>query len=453
MASIVRSLPEHAPGFVRSRRSDLDRRARSGTSARWFRFFVGLFVLVSFFPYPAITVGSNNGLQFGQILAFAAVVGLVCRPPDRSFFALLALLGPLYLSAFLNSCRATTVEPSVLLKEAIATTSSLWILWPAGWLATHARFRDALTLAALATIVHALLGLYQMHAFANEEFPLLWLYRNPSFKDMAEWAPIYARYIQRPCGLFPEPSAMAAALGPWLVLLVGRLAGKLPGLGMSRREAWITALAVIGGFFLMAVSRSGSVVAVIGGALLALLGRSGSSNRQRGLTLLALVVASLGVVGFVAAQVSSSLDERIESSWGLRGQSIVAAMTGNTEPLTLVFGIGAGQSSPAIKRLMSGVAITEEQGEVAVWSLAASYYMDNGLVGGVALAVVLGAAVRAVLNSAAVAMGLGALLAWLVAVTVTTSYLALPPVWLFLGVALSWNRVFPRSHRRGSRAV
>ena len=49
---------------------------------------------------------------------------------------------------------------------------------------------------------------------SKDQFPLLFLYANPSFRSMQEGAEEYVLYNKRPCGLFPEASAMAAEHAP-----------------------------------------------------------------------------------------------------------------------------------------------------------------------------------------------------------------------------------------------
>src|SRR5205823_6259127 len=122
----------------------------------------------------------------------------------------------------------------------------------------RALFREVLAAAAAAIVVHGLVGIYQAYSFANDEFPLLFLFKNPSFKSMEEWHQVYARYIKRPCGLFPEPSAMGASLGPWLVLLSGLLIDPAPAKALGWRGGRSAVAAVAGGFALVAMSRSGS---------------------------------------------------------------------------------------------------------------------------------------------------------------------------------------------------
>ena len=50
---------------------------------------------------------------------------------------------------------------------------------------------------------------------------------------------------------------------------------------------------------------------------------------------------------------------------------------------------------------------------------------------------------RAIARSSAIVLGLCTLGTWLVGVAVTTSYMPLSAIWLFLGALLSWDRLFP----------
>lgn len=410
--------------------------------------FVRLFVLACFLPYPALAIGRRTGLQLSHALAAAAVPALAARPPRRGLAALLLVLGPVALSGFVNAMRNGTAEAEVMPKEAVSLALAVSALWPAGWLADRGRFRAALGAVAAAVFLHAAVGAVQVEAFSRDEFPLLFVYQNPSFKSLEGWATFYARYMKRPCGLFPEPSALAAALGPWVVVLTG-LALDPAALGLSRRDRRLYAAAAVAGVALLTASRSGAALAVLLGVAVAAGGRAVLVRpRSWAAALLVAGVLACGA-GFMGSFSDTALDDRIESSWGLRGQSIVTGLTANTRPLDLVFGVGPGQSTAVVRRLLAGFFLPEGQDDMAVWSLAVTHYMENGLVGAAGMAVVLAAAARAVARSSAAALGLGGLLAWLVGVTVTTSYMHLSPLWLFLGVLLEWDRIFPGRPRAG----
>jgi len=428
---------------------DADTRAVPPARRGWSRA-AWLFAFACFFPYPALAIGGNTGLQVSQAAALAAIPFLVARPPGRSFRAILLLLGPVFVSMFLNHMFVDVPSPDVLVKQSIGTALAVLVIWPADWLADRDLFREVLAAAGAAILLHSLIGLLQLYSFSKDQFPLLFLYVNPSFNSMQEWAEEYALYVKRPCGLFPEPSAMAASLGPWTVLLAGLLLN--PGLRrrLGWRRAWPVIPPVACGCLMLALSGSGSTFALMAALLVICAGevwRMVHAPRPSQLVMVALVLLSVAsVLGYAISQLGSEhLESRIDSSWGLRAASIRMGLTLNSDPLNVAVGVGPGQSSPIIMSHWSGPPISKTQKDVAIFSMAVSYYAETGLLGAAALLAVLAMAVGAITRSSAVLLGLCAFGSWLVGVVVTTSYCALSPVWLFLGVVLSWDRLFPRA--------
>jgi hypothetical protein len=425
---------------------------RTANRPRWDRAAARGFAFACFFPYPALAIGASNGLQLSQALALAGAPLLCARAPGRPLGALLLIVAPVYLSALANSMLDSVPAAEVLPKESASLTLALLVLWHAEWLMRRDLFREVLAAACAAIVVHMLVGLVQVYSFAHNEFPLLFLYCNPSFKSMEEWHRIYATYIQRPCGLFPEPSAMTASLGAWLVLLAGMQLDTRRARDLGWRGGLVSGVALAGGFLLAALSRSGSTFAIMGGVLAVCFGtmRRGphSSGVRKLLTRVAVLLAVALVMGYAAVRLSQGFQDRMESSWGLRGISIQTGLTANTDLASLAFGVGPGQSTPIIRRSLAGVPLPEDQDDLAIFSLTVCYYMETGLVGSLALLGVLVMALRAIVRSSAVRLGLGALATWLVGVAATTSYMPLSAIWLFLGAMLCWDRLFPpRSHR------
>jgi hypothetical protein len=213
----------------------------------------------------------------------------------------------------------------------------------------------------------------------------------------------------------------------------------------------ISAAALSGGFLLAALSRSGSTFAIMGGVLAACVAKMRGGSRSTGigkvLTTVSVLLAVTLVVGYAAFRLSQGFRDRMESSWGLRGISIQAGLTSNTDLVSLAIGVGPGQSTPIIRRRLAGVPLPEDQDELAIFSLTVCYYMETGLVGSLALLGVIAMVLRAITRSSAVLLGLGALGTWLVGVGATTSYMPLSAIWLFLGAMLCWDRLFqPCSH-------
>ena len=293
------------------------RRRRGWSWAAW------LFAFACFFPYPALAIGGHTGLQVSQAAALAAIPFLVARPPGRSFRAILLLLGPEFVSMFLNHTFADVPSPDVLVNTSIGLALAVLVIWPADWLADRDLFREVLAAAGAAIVLHSLIGLLQLDSFSKDQFPLLFLYVNPSFMSMQEWAEVYARQIKRPCGLFPEPSAMAASLGPWIVLLAGLLLD--PGLRrrLGWRRAWPVIPPVASGCLLLALSVSGSTFALMTALLVICAGgvwrMVHAPPRPSQLVMVALVLLSVAsVLGYAIPQLGSgNLEGRIDSSWGL----------------------------------------------------------------------------------------------------------------------------------------
>ncbi|MBV8608919.1 MAG: hypothetical protein JO034_15855, partial [Singulisphaera sp.] len=271
--------------------------AGSSWGRTWARGAARGFAFSCFFPYPALSLGGNTGLQLSQALSLAAVLFLCARAAGRPLRALLLILGPVALSASFNLTFGDPPDPDIVPKESIALALALVVLGPAEWVAGGDLFRETLAAAGAAIVVHALIGLYQVYSFAHDEFPLLFLYENPSFKSMEEWHRIYVRYIKRPCGLFPEPSAMAASLGPWLVLLAGLLLDPSSGRRFGWRGKKLAAAALALGSVLIALSRSGAALAIMAAVLVAGVAKAPNWGHSltigKGLTLAMVLVAGV----------------------------------------------------------------------------------------------------------------------------------------------------------------
>ncbi|HKM55856.1 MAG TPA: hypothetical protein VJY33_20795, partial [Isosphaeraceae bacterium] len=395
---------------------DADTRAVPPARREW-SWAAWLFAFACFFPYPALAIGRNTGLQVSQVVALAAIPFLVARPPGRSFRAILLLLGPVFVSMFLNHMFVDVPSPDVLVKQSIGLALAVLVIWPADWLADRDLFREVLAAAGAAIVLHSLIGLLQLYSFSKDEFPLLFLYVNPSFLSMEEWglegvqgANAYALYVKRPCGLFPEPSAMAASLGPWTVLLAGLLLN--PGLRrrLGWRRAWPVIPPVACGCLLLAISQSGFTFTLVAALLVICAGevwRMVHAPRPSQLVMVALVLLSVAsVINYAISQLGSGrLEGRVDYSWGLRAYSIRMGLTLNhSDLLNVAVGVGPGQ--PDIMSHWEGPPIPKGQAaNMAIWSLAVGYYAETGLLGAAALLAVLAMAVGAIARSSAVLLG------------------------------------------------
>lgn len=412
-----------------------------------------LFVFVCFFPNPALSIGSSTGLQAGQIMALLSLPFiLVSGLPKRQTLVLLLLLLPMLVSSFLVVLTGRALSNEVVLKSTVATALVFLVLIPAGKVANKRYTLPLLSGVAWAVMLNVAVGLYQVYSFARDEFPLLGLYQNPSFGSFITADPEnYALYVKRPFGLFPEPSAMAASIGPWLVLLVGLLLYPMLRYGMTRSLKRQLLWATVGGVALIIISSSGFTVWLLISLLLvglpALKDRVLRLHRTGSLlALIAFVLVGVVLVYFSLTYVGARLDIQENSSWSARLASILWALSYlSTSPFVLLFGVGPGQSYLILQSLGAANLPPGSSGEIAVtavWSVIVLYVQEMGLLGAVALAPTLTMVSRAIVRSSARLVGLSCLLAWLMGLVLTTSYLPMLPMWLFLGVLLNWDRIF-----------
>lgn len=411
---------------------------------------VFLFAFACFCPNPALPLGGSTGLQIGQVMALLSlpIVVLVGIPKRQALVSLLLLL-PVLLSGFLIVALERVPSVEVALKTQIATALVFVVLVPVGRATNKSLVVPLLCGAACAIVLNAGVGAYQAYQFARDEFPLPGIYQNPSFNSFITQDPErYALYVKRPFGLFPEPSAMAASIGPWLILAAGLLLYPKLRQSMTRGAIAQLLLALVCGASLIILSSSGFTVWLLASLFLVsvpyLKGRVLRLHRPSNLVvLIALVVVGAVLVGLSSAYVGARLDVQENASWSSRLASIVWSLSylGNSVG-NLLFGVGPGQSylilqsSSMQAASFGGIAVT------AVWSLLANYVLETGLFGALALTLVLVMVVHAIVRSSARLLGFSCFMAWLAGVLLTTSYLPLLPLWLFLGVLLGWDRIF-----------
>jgi hypothetical protein len=419
-----------------------------------------LFTFLCFFPNPAVlSIGSNTGLQAGQILALLSLpAALLLGLPIRHALVLLLLLLPVMLSGFHAMLTASAISNEVALNSTMALGLVFVVLIPAGRIVNEAGMRPLLSGVVWAMVVHLAVGVYQVYRFTQAKFPLTSLYQNPSFRNFISEDPEpWATYVKRPFGLFPEPSAMAASIGPWLVLMIGLLLYPRFRHGMTRDTRGQLILGAVCGMSLILMSSSGFAIWLLVSLLLTglpVLKNKALRLHRPGslLAMMAVVLVGVALVYLSFASVGSRLDEQGlgvqgNSSWSARLGSIVWALAYlyGTGPSTLLFGVGPGQSFLMLQSAGSLNLLPPGSGEIpvtAVWSVVVRYGLEGGLLGILALALILIMVLRAIVRSSARLLGLSCLLAWLAGVVLTTSYVALLPIWLFLGVLLGWDRIF-----------
>lgn len=412
------------------------------------RFAVGLWAFLCCMPYPALTIGNRSALQAGDLMSLLLLLVpcVAVGMRGRVLREYLLLLIPMAVSAYSLLFRFEGVEPMLCLKSII-----VWAVPAATMVVTIAychKYRDEiLTGIALATLAHGAVGAWQYVSFLSGEFPLLWLYTNPSFLSVENNATTIARYVQRPFGLFPEPSAMSASLSPWVVLFLAMsagLMGEMPRVSPLQRTLY--ALASLVGLALILVSRSGQTIALLPG-LAAMAGvwlwRAPATRRSY----VILLLIFLAVAPLAAWASTQSLGTRLSgagklgnSSWDDRSASLRIGydFVANAGPATAFLGMGPGQSSPAMQR----TARLE-----AVWSVLLIYVYETGLIGALACIWIAGQLACVWREAATKTVFVAMTLVWFVGITLATSYQQLLPIWLTLGWLLEW----PHEERRAGR--
>lgn len=407
----------------------------------WLGPILGVTGFLSFLPYPALNIGNTSALQMGNVAALVLCLPLLFT---RGFAASLrpcgAILLPLAISTF--AIAVGRGEPGELLycvKSFVGWVVSALTLA----LTIHFAPRYALPMLtgiAAAIVLHAIIGAAQFAAFTGGgELPLTELYVNHSFLSVQNEAVRIARYIQRPFGLFPEPSAMSSSITPFVILLAALTADlvRLPVVAPRPWQKLLFAAAAAGGTALVIVSRSGHLAFLMVGLAVVAAGWARRA-RVRQADVLVLAAGLLVVLPAVAWFASTSLGDRLggksdvgNSSWEERASSLQIGfdLLADAGLGAMTFGMGPGLSS---------IAIVRATGIDAVFSISLVYLYETGIVGalgGLWLACAIAERWLALRLDAIYGT---ALLAWVMGVTLTTSYSQLLPLWIALGWLLAW---------------
>jgi hypothetical protein len=276
--------------------------------------------------------------------------------------------------------------------------------------------------------------------FASGEFPLLWLYSNPSFLSVQDNAVTIARYQRRPFGIFPEPSAMSSSLAPWVLLWLANLLNLVQF--RQTPERWqriLFACAAAGGLALIIFSQSGHAAITLLAATVFVATWFLRSKATSGTY--AAIILMFGVAApFVLWLAITSLGNRVggsqlgNSSWADRSQSLLIGLNLwlDTGFMNAIWGFGLGLTSPVLSR--------EYQLE-AVWSVLLTYVYETGLIGAIGCSCIaihlLHCWKRSGFNVAFIAIAA----VWVVGITITTSYLQLLSLWMTLGWLSIWPEV------------
>jgi hypothetical protein len=418
---------------------------------RWAASCAALLGFFCFMPYPAINVGRQSAIQIGNILTVLLVLPAAAMLWRRRPFVLYTVMMVPLLASTLAVAASGSEDLELSLKITAALVLSMMSIWAAQLFVPRYGL-EMLSGIALATVLHVAVGLWQFQSFKSETFPLVELYVNQSFLSVQTHVNTIARYIQRPFGIFPEPSAMSSSLAPWVVLWAAYFCDIIRfKREPTRFQRFLFAGAALGAVILIILSRSGHAAIMF--AALAVIGVMWAvRTKVRPQVHLGVLLAAALVLPFVVSMATASLADRLggasslgNSSWEDRATSLVLGFKVFAEGGigTALFGVGPGLSSPAMRELAQ---------LDAVWSVLLSYVYECGLLGIIAVAWV-GRDLLRTWNVAGRDIVFALILCvWLVGVTITTSYAQLLTLWIALGWLTVWPSVCERvSYGRASQ--
>jgi len=404
----------------------------------------------AFFVFPALPLGRTAALTIPVALACVVVLASLPRVKLSECSPFAWIMAPALVSGWYVLFVGTAFAPDVVPKAVVATAMSLVVVIPALRL-LRAGYGDQFVLgAALAIIVHAALGAYQLFAFERSEFPFADLMNtNPGMALVAEDPATYAEYVKRPFGLFAEPSAMAACVGPWLVAIARAVFSRSGG--GSRPRTLVLALALVSGLWLVVASKSGMAAPIVGGAAVTAYAAAFSWRRRS----IATRAAALGLGGAVALasamwltqNASARFDLAENESWQARLESLEVGVRSLAASIdsrdSFLGGVGPGQAYFAVnstdRRYQAGHGVT------AIWSVGLNYALENGLPGIAAMLWIAACAAWSIWASHDRFAGAVCAAVWLTGIFCATSYVGQPALWTGLAALLSWRSVAPHA--------
>ncbi len=403
----------------------------------------------AFFVFPALPIGNTGAITIPFVLAAALAVLWLPRLRPSDWWPFAWLVAPAVLSAWYVIAVGSALLPATVPRAVAATAMSIFVLVPALRLLREGHGEHFVLGAAAAILVHAALGAYQVWSFERLEFPFADLMRtNPAQALLAQDPATYAEWVKRPFGLFAEPSAMAACVGPWLVVITSALFA--PSGARSRARTALLMASLGGGVWLVVASKSGLSAAVIGGCALTAIGAALSWRRGVGARTAALIVGTVVAVWsatWLGENARARFDVAENESWQARLDSLQLGMTSLAVTIPsrdrFLGGVGPGQSYAAVNstqlKYQTGADVT------AVWSVGLNYALENGLLAIAAMIVLAGCAAWSIWASRERLAGLAFGLVWVTGVFVATSYVGQPALWTGLAALLSWRSVAPRA--------
>ena len=416
---------------------------RTGTRPTGHGLAAGLLSFSSFFVFPALPLGRSTGLAVPYVIAALLVMTWLGRLRRTEWVPLALMIAPLMLSTGFALLAGDALAPDVMPKLLAMLVLTFTIVVPTRYLLRVGYRREIIGGAAVAAVVHALAGAVQIEAFERYEFPFKEVFAsNPGMGMPVAWMETYVLWVKRPFGLFAEPSAMAACIGPWLVVFSMALFSGDAAFRLDRRTRALLLVGLSGGLGLVVLSRSGQAVPItLAAATPAIL--SAFRSRMRASARWAVLLSGVGIVGGASIWLTTRASDRFSlddnASWQLRLESLRVALAYLLGEGNLLFGVGPGQSVPELGA--STLAGASSGGVTAIWSVTLTYAMETGFIGVGAMLAVAVPMMRSIWRSTRRLEGMICAGVWFFGVLLGTSYVQQPALWMTMAALLSWREL------------
>jgi len=392
-----------------------------------------LFVFTCFFPYLARPIGNTTGAQVGELIA---IIGLIIFFPHinkKILNAFLLIWIPLVISCILNLLFNRAIDELVLIKSFLLITIIFFSFLFSGLIINRSNFKNILYVASIAILIQSIFAAMQYYYFQKGIFPYQSLFlTNPGLMSIANVARDYAIYNKRIFGWFPEPSAMAAAIGPWVVIIILITSKYL-------NYKILPLISSVCGIGLILVSASGyilflmiSVFFILGIFIIDF------AKRKEKRKILFISILFITLVLYISwhgygKHYKSRFIFNENPSWVWRYQSILDGFNLlNNNFGNLLFGVGPGQSFLNLR----------EKGPII--SVMSNYLTETGIFGMISSVVLFILILLRIIRGKAELKipGLLCFLSWIGSVFFSTSYYDLLSVWVFLTILVLWNELF-----------
>lgn len=391
-------------------------------------------------PYLALPIFASTGLQAAEVVVVLLALRCGHRAGWRTLWCYYLLVATTWASG-LGSVLTDGADVGLVLKNCLVFSVVLLAVPAAGSLSKGHLATVGVAILAV-SVLHLAVAAWQISSFRHGSFPGLTFYdSNPSFASYRNIAVDYAVLVHRPFGWLPEPSAMAATLGPW--------AGVVVLIAVRDRRRWVLGVGLLSAnliMLLVILSGTGYVVFLLLALSLTALGllmpqKAKFVRRRR--TVGVALLTGVGISGSVGVLLLLTRVHNSTTSYQSRWLSIRQGLALMLDRAPWV-GLGPGRSSGQLAQ--SGVLVVDQFGSYApnaIDSVLLRYVAETGVFGAVVWCLVAWFIGSTLLRSAEPLAGLAVAISVFTALIATTSYLELLSPWLVIGILLQWDRLFP----------